>query len=335
MRVLLLTLLFLLGSIVTAQDSQSLSTDETLILSNINAARLRENLVHLVPNDDLNAVAAFFVSDLIARPLDALGDVFVTRDRKTMDDLLAEAGFAPYGNTYQVDFIPVIVRDFGPSQIVDFWTNDYRQPNPELQTRRNIRLNDPLLPIFSPLYREVGIAWEFNERTQRHYYVFVFLSQPNVLPVVIPERNNVHMIAETIDQPDIVLFVHDERVNRFGEGETMGAVNQMRVSEQPGELDCTASSPEWEPYDLQLRWSLSPGSGQKSIYVQMCDEAGRTVTSVAQVNLIDPASAPDLMGIVRATQTAAAQATGIAPYLPTVEAILTATATAQATPTPD
>lgn len=324
-----------LSSGVLAQGSAALSTDETAILNNINAARLRENLVHLVPNDDLNAVAELFVDDLSARPLDSLGDVFITRDRRTMDDLLAAAGFEPYGNTYFVDFIPIIVRDFGPSAIIDFWINDFRQAEPQLRTRRNVRAGETLPPIFSPLYREIGIAWEFNQRTQRHYYVIIFVAEPNVLPVVVTERGDVGVIAQTVDQPEVVLFVHDERVNRFGEDDIMGAISQMRVSEQSGELPCNADSPEWQPYDLQVLWTLSAGSGEKTIYVQMCDDAGRSVTSSARVNFVDSSSLPDLMGVVRATQTAAAEATSIAPFLPTVEVILTATAEAQATPTPD
>jgi hypothetical protein len=324
----------LLVSVVSAQESFGLNADEITILNRINNSRLRENLVHLMPSEALNRVADAWVEDLTARPIDALGDAYLTRSRQTIEDLLTREGFVSYPDGYSVDFIPIVVRDFGPTQIIDFWINDFRQANPQLRTRRNIRFNDPQLPIFSALYREIGIAWRFNETTQRHYYVIIFGAEPNVLPVVTTQRSAIEQIAETVAQREVVLYIHDERVNRFGLGDIMGAVEKIRISEQPGQLDCDDPTPDWQPYTNEVLWSLSPGAGLKTLYVQMCDNAGRTVLSSAQVTLTDTSAAPDVMSVVRATQTAAAQATTYAPYLPTIEAILTATASASETPTP-
>ncbi len=318
-------------SVIAAQDDQSaLGTAETAILQLINARRLPENLVHLVPNATLNDVARAFVDDLSARPIDSLGEVFLTSDGRNIDDLLTEVNFTPYLNGYFVDFIPIIVRDFGPNEIVEFWINDFRSPDSQLRTRRNVRFNEPGLPIFSPLYREIGIAYEFNEATERHFYVIVFAAEPNVLPVIVAERGQVARIADVVEEQEVILYIHDERINRFGAGETViGAIERMFISEMGGELDCNdPDNPEWLPYEIEFLWMLTSGSGTKTINVQLCDDFGRSVISTTQVEFIDPSTLPDIAGAVRATQTAAAAATNFAPFLPTVEQALTATAEA-------
>jgi hypothetical protein len=330
-----LALLLTLSGLITAQEpAADLSADEILILDRINASRLRENLVHLVPSATLNRIADLWVEDLAARPIDTLGDAFRTRTNLGVEDLLLREGFQPYADGLAFDFIPIIVRDFGPTQIIDFWVNDFRQPEPQLRTRRNLRFGDPQLPIFSALYREIGIAWKFSPTTQRHYYMLIFAAQPNVLPVIAAQRSSLASIATSVNQPEIVLYIHDERVNRFGQGQTLGAVEKIRIAEQPGELPCADTSPDWRPYNNEVLWTLSPGSGVKTLYVQMCDAVGRSVQSSTQVSYTDASAVPDIMGVVRATQTAAADATRIAPYQPTIQAILTATASAQGTPTP-
>ncbi len=315
-------------------ESAVLNNDETFILNRINDSRLRENLVHLVPSEQLNRIADLWVEDLTARPIDALGDVYRTRMNQTIEDLMEDESIQPYSDGFVVDFIPIVVRDFGPSQIVDFWVNDFRQPEPQLRTRRNVRFGEPSLPMFSALYREIGIAWKFNETTQRHYYTIIFAAEPNVLPVVAAQRSAITEIAQMVNQREVVLYIHDERVNRFGQGSTLGAVEKIRISEQPGELDCSADSPDWRPYNNEVLYTLSPGAGQKSVHVQMCDSAGRTLVSSIRLTLTDSSFAPDVMRAVRATQTAAAEATLFAPYQPTIEAVLTATANIAATATP-
>ena len=331
---LVVAMLPLLYTLAAAQEPQSNLPETTTILNRINASRLRENLVHLVPNDSLNQIAEAWVNDLTTRPIDGLGDVYSTRAMQTIEDVLEDEGLRPYANNFIVDFIPIVVRDFSPDQIIDFWVSDFRQAEPQLRTLRNIRFNDPQLPIFSAIYREIGIAWRFNETTQRHYYALVFAAQPNVLPVVATRRGAIDEIAGTVQQPEIVLYIHDERVNRFGQGDTLGAVDKIRIAEQPGELPCEADSPDWQPYTNEVLWTLSAEPGPKAIYVQMCDTAGRSIVSSTQVTYNDGSSVPDLSGIVQATQTAVAETTRVAPFMPTIESILTATAQALATPTP-
>ena len=332
----LLVFISLVSSLSAQEAATSLDMDQRVILEAINSRRLRENLVHLVPDVTLNKIAQQYVDDLMARPIDNLGDVYLLRDGRNIEDLLRDEGVNAYTDGYSVDFIPIIVRDFDPMQIVDFWINDFISDAPVLQSRRNVRFGEPGLPFFSPRPREIGIAHEFNATTQRHFYALIFVAEPNELPVIVAERNAVSKIATSVSDPDIILYIHDERVNRFGAGDDqVGAIQRMVVSETSGELDCNnPDDPEWLPYEIEYPWTLSAGSGTKVISVQLCDDFARSVTSVTQVELIDSSDMPDIAGAVRATQTTAAQATSFAPYLPTVEYALTSTAQAQATPLP-
>jgi hypothetical protein len=339
-------ILLLVGA-VTAQPAIEMSDDEVLILNAINRSRIRDNLVHLVPNLILNQIAETYVNDLASRPINDLGEVFLTSNNANINDLLTQFGYLPYSNGYVVDFIPIVIRDFAPSQIIDTWINDFAKPEAErtLLSRRMIREGERLLPFFSPLYREIGIATVFNESTGRYYYTIIFAAQPNVLPIVITERTMINQIAQTVLTQDVLLYIHDERGYRNGDAEAIGAVRTMRISEQPGEQACptnvaaTDLTGGWQRYTNEVRWSLSAGAGSKTIYVQLCDNRGRTITASTQVSYLDEAAAgtalpfngtatPDVMGIANATQTAAASATSYAPYLATVEAILTSTAAA-------
>ncbi len=347
MRFLVVLTMLIIVGISQAQPDVEMNDDQIVILNAINRSRIRDNLVHLVPNPVLNQIAATYVNDLAARPINSLGDVFLTSNSANLNDLLTQFGYTPYSNGYVADFIPIVIRDFAPSQIVDTWINDFSRPEAErtLLSRRMIREGERLLPFFSPLYREIGIAALFNESSGRYYYVIIFGAQPNVLPVVVAERTAINQIAQAVFTQDVLLYIHDERIYRNGDVEAIGAVRTMRIAEQPGEQTCPTNvaasdlTGGWERYTNEVRWMLSDGAGVKTIYVQMCDNRGRTITMSTRVNYLDETAAgtvmpfngtatPDVIGIANATQTAAASATSYAPYLATVESILTATAAA-------
>lgn len=347
-------LVLLLGTYAAAAQEpglSELSPDEILILNNINALRLRENLVHLVPDPRLNAIADQFVDDLQARPIGELGEVFRTRDDRSIDDLLAEAGYNRYNNGYVVDFIPIILRDIAPAGLIEFWRTDWRAAPEErtLLSRLAVRQGETILPFFSPLYREIGLSVAFNRTNERYYYVIIFAAQPNVLPIIITDPDDLSPIPAVVDTREVLLYLHDERVNRFGVGDTMGAVSVFRISETGEQLECPTTTPDsslgWEAYVNERPYTLNAGVGIKTVYVQMCDEVGRSTLSSTSVNFQAPPTntppviaqsvTPDVMGIANATQTAAASATAYAPYALTVEAILTQTAAAPlATATP-
>ncbi len=348
-RLIGLLLLVLLGgfSTVQAQDlpTDGMSADELTILNDINRSRLRQNLAHLVPNPILNQLAQNYVEDLIDRPIDSLGDVLLTSDGLNIETLLSQSGYPAYADEgYIADFIPVIIRDFDPTVIVDYW---FRNQN-TLRSRRMIRVGETQLPIFSALYREIGIASRFNPQTERFYYVIYFAAQPNVLPVVAASPNDISAIATLVTNPQVVLYVHDERVNRIGSTGIIGAVELLRISEDESPQPCPAEAGgDWRQYELEIPWLLTAEPGLQTIYVQMCDLRGVSLVSSTQVDYqpnatITPSPTrtpiptssrfnlptPDVMGIVNATQTAAASATFYAPFQQTVEAILTATAAA-------
>lgn len=335
---LLLAFLWIIP-VAHAQENEfsGLSSDEVFILNQINRSRLRENLVHLVPNATLNQIADFYVNDLETRSINALGDVFLTRDGRNFDTVLSENSYERYSGGYVVDFVPLIIRDFGPQQVIDYWFRNYNQN--DLRSRRMIREEETLLPVFSPLYREIGIAADFNQVTQRYYYVIVFAARPNVLPVVVTQLPEISEIVTEVDTRDVILYVHDERVNRFGSEGVVGGVDYLRITTTEGELACSFDpNLGWRPYENEISFMLPDEPGLQTIFVQMCDSEGRSITSSTQViygrsTTPTPTSAgdlptPDVNAIAHATQTAAASATFFAPYQETVEAILTATATA-------
>jgi hypothetical protein len=298
--------------------------------------------VLLAPNDQLNQLAAFFLEDLLRRDINALGDTFRTQDRdnpqndkRNLEDLLAQFGYAAYSDGYIADFASLVVRDYDPARIVTYWNEEWKNDQ-RLLSRQMFRMGTPTLPIFSKQYREIGLAYRFNESNGRHYYVLVFGSQPGVLPVVVVERSAVNVIRETVTTPDIALYISNENTHRGGDDEFIGAIENMRIANQPQDVTCPSGlSPEWDAHRNIVPWTLTDGFGAKTIYVYLCDQSRPPLTVEVRVNYVSGASATvenlsptvDTLGIANVTQTAAAHATGIAPYLPTVEAILTATAT--------
>lgn len=320
----------------------NMSADTITILNSINDLRRKENLVLIAPNEHLNQLAGYFLDDLLRRDIDALGDTFRTQDKndpqndkRNLEDLLAQFGYAAYSDGYVADFVSLIVRDFSPAQIVDYWNREWRNDQ-KLQSRQMFRQGLSSLPMFSKLYREIGLAYRFNESNGRHYYVLVFGSEPGVLPVVVAERSAVNVITETVTTPNIVLYISNENSHRSGDGNFIGAIANMRITNEPEELVCpTGISPEWDAYRNIIPWTLTDGFGLKTIYVYLCDQSRPRLSLEVKVNYASGTTVTvdsltptaDTLGIANVTQTAAASATWFAPYLPTVEAILTATAT--------
>ena len=157
------------------------------------------------------------------------------------------------------------------------------------------------------------------------------------LPVVVAVRPNFFEIASTVTTQDVLVYISDERARRFGDGENMGGVRYMRVSEESEQLTCpTQITDDWDFYANENGFQLSDGFGAKTIYVQLCDNSGRSVVSTARVSYVDPNEGtvtaspslptPDVLLAANMTQTVAAMATANEPYRPTIEAILTATA---------
>lgn len=339
---------FLLVSVLTLRvlaqpiAVSSLSADQITLLNSINDLRRKENQVLLVPNDALNKLADFYLSDLLARPIDNLGDTLVTRNKENLETLLDRYQYPPFSDGYTADIVPLVVRGFGPAQIVTYWNQNFRN-DPTLLSRQMVRQGTTTLPMFSRFYREIGIAYKENTSNGRDYYVFVFAAQPNVLPIIVADLKARNAIAENVSSRSVLLYVNDENSHRAGGLDFIGGIQNMRVSEQKVDLECpTGFSTDWEPYQNAIQLELSDSFGSKTIYVELCDNNGKKLSVSTTVNY-GPATpeadvtttargtataTPDVLLIANATQTAAANATLYAPYVPTVESILTATASA-------
>lgn len=343
--VLLAALLLVNGMILQAQTGL-LDTNQTMILDAINEFRRPNGLQPLVANTDLNRIAEAFAADLKQRydnAAEAVVDVYLTSDGKNIDQLLAETAYARYSDGYVVDFIPARLGRVDPSGVIAYLVEDSQKPQRTVFSRAMARDGRSFLPLGDPKYREVGIGVVDDPNSDRYYYMLLFAARPNVLPVVITD---LYKVVEQVSSQNVYVRLHNENTHTNGDKindvDVIGRVRAIHVSEVPGLQDCPTgiNLPDgWESYRPYLPYTLSAGSGLKTVYVQFCDDAGRQALSSAQVTYSDPRTpAPDSnlatpLGLAQLTQTAAAQATQYAPLQPTIEAILTATANAPL-PTP-
>lgn len=321
---------------VTAQPEDvpaaTLTDDEIIILEAINQDRVVNGLVPFTFSAQLQEVANILLTDLAARTIGGLGDIYVTRDGQNIDSLLTAVGYEAYPEPfgYAADVLPIIIRDIEASTLFDYMLQDsVRQPR-TIFSRNMVRGGVGILPVRDTRYREVGVAALHREDIGRYYYVIVTASRPEYLPIFVTDGANLGSEARMVTSRDIRIYIPDERaIPRNADASvTFGRVQYVRISETDEALECPeAVSDPWERYLNSLPYRLSAGAGTKTLYVQMCDGLGRSITMTAEVTYEDSTSAaPNLLPIVGATQTAAAAATQIAPYQPTIEAILTATA---------
>lgn len=366
--VLLILLLMLSVTATAAQNDARVTTlnaNEVTILKEMNLLRLYANYPHLVPNPDLIALAHRHLADLLERGPANLGDVFLSSEldengnRLNIESLLAREGYPAYPTTgsvatgYVVDFMPIVIRGVGPDDIMNFWNDDVLTGNPTLRSRSMVREGVDM-PLYRAGYREVGIAYQSDGAAinERFYYVLVFAAQPNVIPFVVynPEfdtpDDTPEVILDRVNTRNVRLRIHNENAAPLGSLNPeiiMGRVEFIRITEDDMPQDCPfTAGGDWINFDADVAFTLSAGSGLKSIYIQMCDAAGRTVTSSQEIAYVDP-NAPtatpspsveptpaplDPLALAEATQTQAAIQTQAAPLLPTIEAILTGTAAA-------
>lgn len=91
-------------------------------------------------------------------------------------------------------------------------------------------------------------------------------------------------------------------------------VNQTRFSN-----DAAFSQATWEPYTNSKTWQLTSGTGQKTVYCQIMDNAGQTATVSASIELAaQPTASPTPTPTQTATPTPAPTATATPTPTPTV-----------------
>lgn len=253
-----------------------LGPEEIAIVNAINRLRLEENYVPYALNPILNEAARAHALDLASRPPDDLGNSYQSyQNGEGLADRLADLGYPAYSDGYTAALIAFVTPDFPPESVVDFWVG-------EQERERGL--------IFSDTYREIGLAYVYHRDAGRHYYVILFGAQPGVLPVLVAPASNpyVDVSAQAVWERDVSLYLHNEKSHPNGDGQNPGLISEFRVSEDPTFAACAAAADQcWQYYTNVTSWTLSPGLGLRTIYVQMRDDIGRTITATAQVNLID------------------------------------------------
>ncbi len=354
--VIMLALALLSFFVVSAQQGDALSEDQRILLDSVNRVRvtLGRKLTPLVPNPTLNQVAQAFLDDLLTRPLDGFYNFLLNGE--DISAVLAQYGYPSYDGAFVADLVAVRVRDYTPANVVDFMVSDYANSTrnglvPQIESLRMSQGRTNGVPAQHPFYhrayREIGIAYAPNDENGRFYYLFIFASHPESFPVVIAEPGRPYVLNAPLTTADAIVYLPNEDARDPNSGALVSDFEFVRFSEQPGEaLTCPPSvSDPWQSFDIALPYRFSEGMGERTLYVQLCDAAGRSVTTSARVVIASGTEVtqtlaptlsfptPDIVGIVYATQTAAASATAYYPYAQTIEAILTSTAAPSATPT--
>lgn len=316
-----------------------MSPEEITILNNINIARLPRNLSPLYPNAMLYEAARRHAQDLASRPANNLGDTMRGQDGSTAQDWLRQIGYPAYADGYVVGLIAFVSAYQPPADIVNFWLSN----NLTERERNRILESD---------FREIGVAYTYNQVTGIRYYVILFAAQPNVLPIIITSPEAPGVILQSTSANQVLLWIHNENSHPQGDGHSIGSVRDIRVSNDPTFSDVSSDPNEgWQPYVSQLSWLLPPGMGEKTIYVQMRDAIGNETTTSASINYTGDLPLPPAVAEVTATsseqdleatiiaiqtQAAAQTQTALAPMLiqRTIEAALTQTNVAASATTP-
>lgn len=207
-----------------------------------NLARHERGLPPLRWNVQLSDAARWFSWDSVARrPAPYCGhEDTLGRSPGERARLFGYKGAAGAENAFCGDVIP--------QQAIDAWMQSAGH-------REN---------LLSPDWREVGLGY-YRQPDGWRSYVTQDLGHDAVHPpVVIADE------ALTTTTPLVDLYVYS---NQDGGFTSMGPAIEMRVSNDP-----CMSGAAWRPYAPRQTWSLSPGEGWRTVYVQTRDALGRTVT---------------------------------------------------------
>ncbi|MBU0494991.1 MAG: CAP domain-containing protein [Chloroflexi bacterium] len=117
--------------------------------------------------------------------------------------------------------------------------------------------------LLDPNSREVGLGTYRRASDGRGYVTQDFGQDPVFPPVIIAYE------ALTTTNSTVNLYIYD----RSGGGgfAGLGPATEMKVSNDP----CLTGA-AWEPYAAHRTWTLAPGTGWRTVYVQTRDAVGRT-----------------------------------------------------------
>ncbi|HZP84771.1 MAG TPA: CAP domain-containing protein [Chthonomonadaceae bacterium] len=119
--------------------------------------------------------------------------------------------------------------------------------------------------LLNPHFREIGVGYVYRQNSPfRHYWVQDFGARYGVYPVVINGE------AAQTRNPYVQLYIYGE-----------GWAQRMRLSN-----DGVNWTP-WQPYTARLDWELEPGSGPRTVTVELSN--GEEVTRAADsITLLGP-----------------------------------------------
>ncbi len=184
-------------------------------------------------------------------------------DNSSVQERIAATGYPAYSSGLVVD--ELVYR--GPEASPDWWAD--ATDNREL--------------LLSTQYREIGVGYSLGSDGQA-CWVLDFGAQPNVLPIFLD-----YGVAQT-EAPTVTLTLSNEGAMIYGDGpEVIGLVNDVRISNSPNFLGA-----DWQAWFAESEWSLAPGEGVKSVYVEFRDQEGRRTISQADILHVTPGTTPEL-----------------------------------------
>jgi uncharacterized protein YkwD len=126
--------------------------------------------------------------------------------------------------------------------------------------------------------REVGIG--IAKDNLRTYWTITYGAQPGVLPIFINEG------APATNDRNVAVQLTQENAVPNGEGNINGRVVEVRLGSTPD-----LSRVAWQPWEPLLPFTLARGAGEKTVFAEMRDGAGRTAMSSDSI-VYDPNSRP-------------------------------------------
>lgn len=126
--------------------------------------------------------------------------------------------------------------------------------------------------LLSATPRETGLGYYRRDSDGRGYVVQMFGDDPDYAPVVINNE------APSTASAQITLYAYNRVDNATFAG--IGAARLMRIG-----TDACFSGAAWLPFTTEQPWSLAPGSGWRTLYVQTRDKMNRTATASDSIYL--------------------------------------------------
>jgi hypothetical protein len=287
--------------------AQADETAQIAVLGEINAFRLANGVPPLARNAQLEDAALRHSRDMAGKGfVDTIGsDGTDSRARIEATGYAAWPGQRVWGESIyagQVQF----------SDALAFFASD--------ETQR--------VPLLSPRFREVGIG--IASDGVRTYWTISYGSQPGVLPVFINEGDTV-----TGNRQVTVLLTQEEAVRDVFPG-LFDQATEVRLSDVP-----EFERARWQPWTRRVAFTFDRQPGLKTLFVELRDGLGLTVTSSAQIrfDVQAPKStvAPEALRAATAAPTSAATANPAPPVAQpsasTTPTVAVAAVAAHSTPT--